>query len=228
MSSRHHHTTLAVILAAVAALGACHPQVSSLPPVTAELSDGAWPALGDDDDPELIYTHSHSLITRYLDTTDMITRDGGDDPARMAPLTTSAWFPIEQAAFSHYRREHLRTIGDTVFDSLVIQSVSESVTGAIHVDAIACVDASWVWLVPGDSPDPPEGLIEWLQGSDPDDEVSDDDHEQWSEYLDTVSPVPGEREAIVFWLVGETASSLAIDGTINWEGAHACHTTVID
>jgi hypothetical protein len=43
-----------------------------------------------------------------------------------------------------------------------------------------------------------------------------------------VSPQPGEREAIVFWLVGATASSLAIDGTINWEGAHACHTTVID
>ena len=228
MSSRHRHTTLAVILSVVAALGACQPAVSPLSPVSAELSDDAWPVTNNDTDTDMLAPHVHTLISRYLETTDTITRDGGDGPDRMAPLTTSSWFSVEQAAFAHYRTERLRTVGDTIFDSLVIQSVSQSPTGVLHVDAIACVDATWVWLVPYDSPDPPDGLIEWLRGGDPDENVSDDDYEQWSEYLDAVSPEPGHREAIVFWLVGDTPSSLALDGTINWEGAHACHIAVID
>jgi hypothetical protein len=144
----------------------------------------------------------------------------------MAPLTTPAWFPAEEAAFAHYRNQKLRTIGNTVFDSLVIQSVAWSVTGVLHVDAIVCVDASWVWLVPHDAPNPPEGLTEWLRSGDSELEILDEDYELWSDYLDTVQPIPGEREAIVVWLVGDTLGSLAIDGTINWEGADACHTTV--
>jgi hypothetical protein len=93
---------------------------------------------------------------------------------------------------------------------------------------IVCVDASWVWLVPHDAPDPPDGLTEWLRWGEDDGEISDEDYDLWSDYLDTVQPIPGEREAIVVWLVGNDLRSLAIDGTINWEGADACHITAID
>jgi hypothetical protein len=230
MSSHHtlRQTTLLAAVATVVALAGCQPATVSLPPVAAERSDGAWPSVDDGVDPDVLFDLAHTLVTRYLDTTDTITREGGVGSERMATLTTADWFPAEEAAFAHYRAEGLRTIGDTEFDSLVIQSVSESVTGDIHIDAIACVDASWVWLVPDSAPDPPEGLIDWLRWGVDDDDISDEDYDQWSEYLETVSPQPGEHEAIVFWLVGATLSSLAIDGTINWEGAHACHTTVID
>jgi len=230
MSSRRatpraiHLTTAAVVVA----LGACQPVAMSPPPTTAELSDSAWPTAVDTTHPDELFDAAHSVITRYLHTTDTITRDGGESPHRMAALTTAAWFPIEEAAFAHYRAEGLRTIGDTVFDSLVIQSIHESVSGDMHIDVIACVDATWVWLIPHDAADPPDGLMQWLRWGGEDDDISDDDREQWSDYLDTVSPQPGQREAIVFWLVGEPGSSLAIDGTINWEGAHTCHTTTID
>jgi len=221
-------TLLAAIGFLVVALGACQHSAVSLPPVTSELSDSSWPVVDDNLDPDLVHDAAHSLITRYLATTDTITADGGEGPGKMAQLTTPAWFPTEEAAFAHYRSKKLRTIGDTVFDSLVIQSVAWSVTGALHVDAIVCVDASWVWLVAQDAPDPPDGLTDWLRSGDDGLDISDEDYELWSEYLDTVQPIPGEREAIVVWLVGDNLGSLAIDGTINWEGVDVCHITAID
>ena len=230
MSSRLTHRRIIISLTAVlvAAVSACQPAPGPLPPVTSQLSDSSWPSADDRLDPDLVSAAAHSLISRYLATTDTITREGGEGPGRMAGLTTPSWFPTEEAAFAHYRNEGLRTIGDTVFDSLVVQSVSESVTGAIHVDAMACVDARWVWLLPKDAPDPPDGLVEWLRWADDDMEVSDEVFAEWSDYLDSAEPVSGEREAVVFWLVGEDHTSLTIDGTVNWEGANACHTTAID
>lgn len=212
----------------VVTVGACQQVATSPTPVTSELFDSAWPIVDDRLDPGLVANATHRVITRYLSITDTITRDGGEGPGRMADLTTPSWFPTEEAAFAHYRTRRLRTIGDTLFDSLVIQSVSESVTGVIHVDAIVCVDARWVWLLPADAPDPPEGLVEWLRWGDDTVDVSDDEFARWSDYLDSVQPVPGEREAIVLWLAGADLGSLAVDGTINWEGADACHTSVID
>ena len=212
----------------VLAVAACQPPPTSLPPVASHLSDSSWPSADDTLAPDLVTGAAHSVISRYLATTDTITREAGEGPGRMAGLTTPSWFPTEEAAFAHYRNQGLRTIGETVFDSLVVQSVSESVTGAVHVDAMVCVDARWVWLLPKDAPDPPEGLVDWLRWGDDDGEVSDDVFGEWSDYLDSVEPVAGEREAVVLWLVGQDLTSLAIDGTVNWEGANACHTTAID
>jgi hypothetical protein len=221
------YATTAVTALLTVAVGACQQAPMPVSPVGLDLSDRAWPVVDESVNPDLVVDAAHRTISRYLAVTDAITRDGGGEPGRMAGLTTPSWFPTEEEAFAHYRTQRLRTIGDTVFDSLVVQSVSKSVTGAIHVDAIACVDASWVWLLPLDAPDPPDGLVEWLRWGDGV-EVLDDDYEQWSEYLESVQPVSGEREAIVLWLVGQDLTSLVIDGTVNWEGADACHTTAID
>lgn len=221
----YRHTVIALTGFLVMALGACQNSEVSLPPVTSELSDSSWPAVDEHFDPDLVHDAAHALITRYLATTDAITADGGEGPGKMAQLTTPAWFPTEEAAFAHYRSQKLRTIGDTVFDSLVIQSVAWSVAGVLNVDAIVCVDASWVWLVPHDAPDPPEGLTEWLRSGDDDLDISEEDYDLWSDYLDAVQPIPGEREAIVVWLVGDNLGTLLVDGTINWEGADACHAT---
>lgn len=230
MSSRYslrQMVTPVLVAALVGGVGACQP-VGAAPPVTTELSDSAWPSVSDSHHPDLVWQASHTAITRYLNTTDVITRDGGQAPHRMAPVTTSAWFPTEQAAFAHYRNEGLRTIGTTVFDSLVVQSVTNAVDGGLHIDVIACVDATWVWLLPQEAPDPPPGLIDWLRDSEEAEEIPEDQFDQWSSYLETVSPTPGERQAIVFWLVGSDPATLKIDGTVNWEGASACHLTTTD
>jgi hypothetical protein len=229
MSTRFtlRYTMITVAGFLVVALGACQPAPVALPSVTSELSDSSWPTSDDTLDPDQVFEAAHRLIGRYLATTDTITQDGGQRPSRMATLTTPAWFLTEEAAFAHYLGQGLRTIGDTVFDSLVIQSVFESATGQVHVDAIVCVDASWVWLLPAQAPDPPEGLVQWLRWGEGDSELGDEEFDSWSEYLDLFYPIPGEREAIVLWLVGDTLGSLAVDGTVNWEGADACHTTAV-
>lgn len=230
MSTRFPLRPLTIFVSGVVvvALAGCQPAPVSVTPVAIELTDSSWPVADHTIDPDLVAGAAHSVVSRYLATTDTITAEGGEGPGKMAGLTTPAWFPTEEEAFSHYRSEGLRTIGDTVFDSLVVQSVSESVTGELHVDVFVCVDATRVWLLPQDAPDPPEGLVEWLRWGDSDMEVSDDEFETWSDYVDTFQPVSGEREAIVFWLVGKDPGSLLIDGTINWEGADPCHTTAID
>jgi hypothetical protein len=230
MPQRHplRYNIIILIGLTVVAIGACQAPPSPGGPSMSELSDSVWPFVDDALDPDHVYDAAHTLITRYLSTTDTITRDGGEGNARMAALVTPTWLSVEDTAFAHYRTEHLRTIGDTTFDSLVIQSASDSVTGAIHVDAFACVDASWVWLVPREAPDPPDGLIDWLRSGEDAGDVTDEEFTQWSQYLDEVQPIPGERQAIVLWLVGHSLSSLAVDGTVNWEGAHQCHVTVTD
>lgn len=233
MSNRRRHTLphrlalIAVIGLVTVVLSGCQQTVGPPASPASELSNRAWPSAEDSVDADLVVDHASRLVSRYLSTTDAITQEGGWNPGRMAANTTPAWLPTEEAAFAHYRTQGLRTIGDTEFDSLVVQSVSTSHTGDIHVDAIVCVDARWVWLLPNTADDPPEGLVEWLRSGD-DLNISDEDYEQWSDYLDTVQPIPGDREAIVLWMVGPDISSLAIDGTVNWEGAHACHTAATD
>lgn len=233
MSNRRRHLlahrlgVITVIGVLATTLSGCQQTVGPPPSSASELSDRAWPSTEDSVYPDVVAEHAARLVSRYLSTTDAITQAGGENPGRMAGLTTPAWLPTEEAAFAHYRSQGLRTIGDTEFDSLVVQSVSTSHTGDIHVDAIVCVDARWVWLLPDTADDPPEGLVEWLRSGD-DVDISDEDYEQWSDYLDTVQPIPGDREAIVLWMVGPDISSLAIDGTVNWEGAHACHAAITD
>jgi hypothetical protein len=157
--------------------------------------------------------------------TDLITSQGGGGSNRMVTLTTPTWFPTEEQGFSHYRREGLRTLGTTRLESLVVKSLWSPVDGGVEVDVVACVDARWVWLVPLDAPDPPEGLMEWLMAGQDGAEVDDEEFEQWSDYIDTHQPQPGTLDAVVLWLVGPHLDQLAIDGTLNWEGAHTCHQT---
>lgn len=223
----HPLGAIAVVGVLAAVLSGCQQTVGPPTLPTSELSDRVWPSTEDSVDPDLVAEHAARLVSRYLSTTDAITQEGGENPGRMAALTTHSWLATEEAAFAHYRTHGLRTVGDTEFDSLIVQSVSTSHTGDLHVDAIACVDARWVWLLPDAADDPPEGLVEWLRSGD-DLDISDEDYEQWSDYLDTVQPIPGDKEAIVLWMVGPDVGSLAIDGTVNWEGAHACHTAITD
>lgn len=229
MSKRMHprYTITFVTLLIVWPATACQMSPASFEPATSELSGSAWP-VASELDPDRVFGEAETLITRYLATTDAITRDGGDGPTRMVGVVTESWFPREDAAFAHYQEQRLRTVGHTTVDSLVIQSVSQSVTGNLHVEAIACVDATGVWLLSHDAPDPPEGLVEWWGGGHQGQEMSETEFDEWSEYLEDAEPLSGEREAIVLWLVGQDLTSLAIDGTVNWEGAHSCHTPLND
>lgn len=197
-------------------------------PPAAGLNSEMWPLDSGSPSPEYLEQVTHNTVSQYLATTDTITRDGGEDPRRMKPHTTEQWFLVEDGSFSHYRALGLRTVGDTVFDQAVVQSLWWPRAGGVEIHTVACVDARGVWLLSGEAPDPPAGLFDWLYNGANDDEAVPEDIELWQEYLDTHQPEAGVREPVVFYLVGDNADSLVVDGTLNWEGANWCHITPID
>jgi hypothetical protein len=218
----------AALLAGVLTVSACtapgsaligQPSGADAPPIGNE----AWPVASDWQDPDQLEAVASDLVATYLALTDTITRDGGRGSDRMATVTSAAWFVVEENAFAYYRTERLRTLGSTSFDSLVVQSSWLDPEGAITLDLVVCVDARWVWLIGQDTPDPPEGLFDWLIGEVEGDVVDDDEWDEWQEYLDNYPPQAGAREAVVFWLVGPRLDRLVVDGSANWEGAHRCH-----
>jgi len=231
---RLSHPSLSVIVGVVIiASGGCVPDMGTLdaapqPQPAESLVAADWPERGTDSDPERVEQAATRAIGSYLTATDLITSEGGQNPQRMAAFTTGDWFPQEAEAFARYRTDGLRTLGTTRLDTLVVLSLWAPVSGGVAVDVVACVDARWLWLVPEDAPDPPEGLLEWLMLGRDVAEVDDDEFDRWSEFIDTHEPRPGTRDPVVFWLVGPHLDQLTIDGTLNWEGVHTCHPTATD
>lgn len=226
--SAHHplRVTLAAALGVgVLAVGGCqvtevisHINTSSV----TDLGSEVWPQLSGSPSPERLGEVAHLSISHYLATTDAITREGGEGPERMRPHTTAQWFAVEDESFRQYRALGLRTVGDTVFDSVTVQSLWWPTAGGIEMDAVACIDARGVWLLPTGAPDPPPGLIDWMTSPSDFYELDPEESEEWQEYLDTYQPQLGAREPVVFYLVGDSPDSLAIDGTLDWEGANWC------
>jgi len=177
-------------------------------------------------DAETITDGANAAITAYLSLTDTIAGDGGAMASRMAQATTPEWFPTEQSAFDHYRERGVRTVGKTLIDSVVVQSVWEPVAGGIEVDVFSCVDARGVWLVPLEAPDPPEGLMEWVMAprelAEVPEEIPEEIPEEWFDYLETYQPQPGLREPIVWWLRGSGVGGLVVDGSSHWVGGASC------
>ena len=173
-------------------------------------------------DPDEVALRATQAIDSYLQTTDAITADGGENPERMAAMVTDNWLPTELSAFALYRDRAIRTLGVTRFDSLIVQSARTPVAGGVEVAAVICVDATAVWVVGRDVPDPPETMLAWLLSGDDDTDVDDAEFALWTEYLATYDPQPGVREPIVVWLVGPSLADLRVDTTTNWEGAHSC------
>lgn len=176
-------------------------------------------------DPDGVALRATQAIDAYLQVTDAITTAGGEGPERMAPMVTDSWLPTELSAFALYRDRAIRTLGVTRFDSLVVQSARTPVTGGVEVAAVICVDATDVWVVGRDVPDPPESMLAWLLSGEDDTDVDDAEFALWTEYLATYEPQPGVREPIVVWLVGSSLANLRVDATTNWEGAHSCTQT---
>jgi hypothetical protein len=236
MARHRRYPTPAIVGAACLVLcgsGCVSPLIGEPPSPQAPYPDTtltSYPPVASSWDAETITESVNAAIVAYLSLTDAIAGDGGEMASRMAQATTPEWFPTEQTAFDHYRDRGVRTVGETLVDSVVVQNVWEPVSGGIEVDVFSCVDARGVWLVPREAPDPPEGLMEWVMSprtfqAIPEDGVEDAPEEipeEWFEYLDTYQPQPGVKEAIVWWLRGSEAGALVVDGSTHWDGGPAC------
>jgi len=162
------------------------------------------------------------VISTYLAVTDEIVEGGGVEIERMRTVVTPSWFPREEAGFEEYRTRNIRTIGRTRFDHLEVQSARIDSEGQVEVAVVLCVDSSKVLVVGEDMPEPPESLVLWLDSDGSEAEADEETLDQWQQFMETSGARVGFREPITVWLVGDTLSSLRVDSTENWLGAHPC------
>lgn len=165
--------------------------------------------------------HAAGVVERYLQITDEIGAQGGGDAERIASIVTPDWLPREREGFADYVTSGIRTIGRTRFDHVAVQSARLTAQGDIEVAVFLCVDSSSVWVIDVSAPEPPEGLMEWLDNPNPPepDELSWD---EWAQFAEDAQARPGYREPILVWLLGPDVHSLKVDSTENWLSAHPC------
>jgi hypothetical protein len=217
-----------LLLASLFLLTACAP-TSIAQPDTPEPEEAAHPTSLEESSWSAPSVHpldakddATRVVSQYLSLTDQIGADGGEDAQRIQTVVTARWYPREQAGFDEYRLRNIRAIGQTRFDSLEVQSVRVDRDGLLEVAVFLCVDSTGVLAVPTDSPEPPEDLLQWLQRSTTPEMPDDATAEAWNEFLATSEARRGFREPILVWLRGEQMSTLQIDSTENWMGAHPC------
>lgn len=164
---------------------------------------------------------AHRVIEGYLETSDTITSEGGVEPERMRALVTPEWFPHEQEGFAYFRDTGERTVGESILESSRVQLARRTPQGVLDIGVITCVDTTRVLVVGPEDEDPPESVMEWLADG-PLTEVPPEDWETIEAYFATSMARPGDRRAVVFWLVGESLDQLRVDHSEQWWGITQC------
>lgn len=199
--------------AAPAAAGADFPDTSSPPAAVIEaLPEGFYDEAGG---------FAHRVIEGYLAMSDSITAEGGWGHERMRAVVTPAWFPLEEEGFAHFRDARERTVGQSILESSQVQLARKTPEGFLDIGVITCVDTTRVLVVGSDDDDPPPAVMEWL-GTGALAEVAPEDGEIIDGYFETSTARPGDRRAVVFWLVGESLDQLRIDHSEQWWGITLC------
>jgi hypothetical protein len=128
---------------------------------------------------------------------------------------------MEQQGFIHYQETGERTVGKTMFEDSVVQVARLTPERTLDIAIYGCVDTTGVFVLAPDHVDPPEEVLSWHPGYE--EFVGDETQWQVIEAFYSQEGVRwGDRRAIVFWLVGDSFDSLAIDSSSEWWGAHAC------
>lgn len=161
------------------------------------------------------------VIDEYLALTDAITAGGGSDSRRIASVVSESWFPEERAGFDYYAAQGLRSVGTTVMNLLLVQSVHVTPEGTLDVGVVMCVDGTNLFVIPADYGDPPEVVLQWH----PVYEDFEGDTAQWAaldQYLNQPGVTWGENTAIQAWLTGDSLQSMVIDSWQHWWGVYSC------
>lgn len=160
-------------------------------------------------------------IEAYLATSDAITADGGRGHERMRALVTPTWLPREDDGFSYYRDTGERTVGRSVLESSQVQLARRTPEGILDIGVITCIDTTKVLVLGPEDEDPSEAVWQWL-GTRALSDAPPEDWETIEAYFEQTSARPGDRRAIVFWLVGESLDQLRVDHSEQWWGLTLC------
>ena len=211
-----------VVLALIIVLSGCAPSAEPLEPAEPEVPPMPVVAqLPSDDLFEAAGLGATRAVGAYLERSDVITSEGGVAPERMASLVTPEWYPKEAEGFARFTTARERTLGQTAVDSLQVQLARKLPGGGLDIGVIACVDATKVLVLGLEDVDPPAEVLEW-QGEW---ESFDGTTEEWEViegFWATTNARWGQRDAVVFWLLGESTDQLLVDHTEQWWGISRC------
>jgi len=209
-------------LALIIALTGCAPSPASSAPVEPDVPPSpVVTQLPSDDLFEAARLGATRAVGAYLERSDLITSEGGVSPERMASLVTPEWYPKEEEGFARFTTAGERTLGRTTADSLQVQLARKLPGGGLDIGVIACVDATKVLVLGLEDEDPPLEVLEW-QGEW---ESFNGTTEEWDViegFWATTSARWGQRDAVVFWLLGESTDELLVDHTEQWWGISRC------
>ena len=164
---------------------------------------------------------SEDVLRRYIQVSESITAQGGGQSEPMRELVTPEWWSSEVDGFEYFQDENLRTVGESSLSRMLVQSARRTPANTIEVGVIACVDGTDLFVVPIDTPDPPESVWDWH----PHYEDFEGAEAQWAEieaFLTTPGVSWGSPEAVVFWFEGPTMGSLALASSEPWWGVYPC------
>jgi hypothetical protein len=92
-------------------------------------------------DAEALSTASAAL-TDYLEVSDTITADGGAGAERLTEFVTADYLPLALDEMTMYSGLGIRSSGPTLFDSLVLEDVTQYSDGSTLLSVSFCVDRS--------------------------------------------------------------------------------------
>jgi len=149
----------AVALVVVAALSAsgCAPPSPATPPTSSPSSTALFAS-----DEEALAA-AEKAYREYLSESDAITSQFGAEPQRIDPFVAPALRKEIHDSFAKYSERRLRTEGVSTFDSVQLQSVSDTGGETTSVDLYVCLDIGSVRVISESGDDvTPESRVDRL------------------------------------------------------------------
>ncbi len=91
-------------------------------------------------------TAATEAYAAYLKMSDTITREGGLDPERIRPFVTPGHLKSELTGFKAFSDRQIRTVGQSTFDQVRLQSFAER-SGVANVNIYLCFDTSAIRVI---------------------------------------------------------------------------------
>lgn len=131
----------AVAVLATVLLSGCVPQE---PVITPEPEPSSTPVFASDEEALAAATEAYA---KYLEVSDQIAHDGGDEADRITSYLTTSQAAKELETFNQLKESGLATQGSTIFDRVTLQRYGRSTSGPDSITVYLCLDVSAVVIL---------------------------------------------------------------------------------
>ena len=128
--------SLALPVTLVALLSGCLPPDPIITPVPDPTSTPVF------ESEEEALAAAEAAYVRYLELSDKVAQEGGNDPGRMGAAVTSDWLSKEIEAFASLEASGLRQVGRTEFKTHDLELLDDHGDGTASIVVYICTDSS--------------------------------------------------------------------------------------